>query len=71
MNLQVDEAVLLAEVRRLLTEARSESTPRGEMTLLNAALKLVVLTDAQGGEEAGRLLVEVKNAQTAAMKRYA
>jgi hypothetical protein len=66
--LQVDEAVLTTEARRLLEQARGESTQQRCLALIRDGLTLVALTE--GGEVAARLLKELNEAQAEALQRY-
>ena len=66
--LQVDEAVLTTEARRLLEQARGESTQQRCLALIRDGLTLVTLTE--GGEVAARLLKELNEAQASALQRY-
>lgn len=66
--LQVDEAVLVAESRRLLCLARAETSQQRCLSLLRDGLTLVMLTE--GGEAAKRVMKELTEAQSEALQRY-
>ena len=67
-DIQVDEAVLVAEARRLLEQARTETAQQRCLAYIRDGLTLVALTE--GGDTATVLLQELNTAQKEALQRY-